>query len=335
MSGNPQWPDLPFSAWSDSCNTLQLWTQIAGKVRLALTPLINHWWNVTYRVTARGIALRATSYQARTFDIIFDFVDHQLVIEASDGRAEGFALKPMSVAEFHAAFMERLRRLGIDVHIWTMPSEIENAVPFDRDHTHGQYDPVFTQKFWQALVQADRVMNEFRARFIGKASPVHFFWGSFDLAVTRFSGRTAPPPQSVTPNVASWVMAEAYSHEVSSCGFWPGNGGYGRAAFYVYAYPEPAGYGDTPPAIGRRLLRQKRRPVHPALRRCPAGPRRRRAAARISAGNLCGGGRSGSMGSQDAGARQLTESSEWEDPRSCQRMAPSKERKERTATPVS
>ena len=152
----------------------------------------------------------------------------------------------MPVAEFYAEFMRRLRRLDIDVHIWTMPSEIENAVPFDQDRTHAQYDPAYVARFHQALVQSARVMTAFRAGFIGKASPVHFFWGSFDLAVTRFSGRTAPPPTSVTPNVASWVMAEAYSHEVSSCGFWPGNGGYGRAAFYVYAYPEPAGYGDTP-----------------------------------------------------------------------------------------
>jgi hypothetical protein len=141
--------------------------------------------------------------------------------------------------------MRRLRSLGIDVHIWTMPSEIENAVPFDQDRAHAQYDPAFAQRFWRALLQADRVMQAFRARFIGKVSPVHFFWGSFDLAVTRFSGRTAPPPTGTTPNVAGWVMAEAYSHEVSSCGFWPGNGGYGRAAFYVYAYPEPPSYGET------------------------------------------------------------------------------------------
>jgi hypothetical protein len=244
MSEISPWPDLPLAEWSETCDTLQLWTQITGKVCLALTPLINHWWNVTFRVTARGLAALAIPYQGRTFDIIFDFVNHRLVVETSDGRVEGFALKPMSVAEFYAAFMERLRRLGIDVHIWTMPCEIEHAVPFDQDRAHAQYDAAYAQKFWLALVQANRVMNEFRARFIGKVSPVHFFWGSFDLAVTRFSGRTAPPPKGVTPNVASWVMAEAYSHEVSSCGFWPGNGGYGRAAFYVYAYPEPAGYGD-------------------------------------------------------------------------------------------
>lgn len=245
MTEKPIWPDLPFAAWSETCDTLQLWTQIIGKVRIARTALINHWWNATLFVTARGLAAPAMPYDGRTFDIIFDFVDHRLVIETSDGRVEGFALEPMAVADFYDEFMQRLHRLGIDIHIWTMPSEIESALPFDRDRTHAQYDTVYAQKFWLALVQANRVMNEFRARFIGKASPVHFFWGSFDLAVTRFSGRAAPPPKGVTPNVAGWVMAEAYSHECSSCGFWPGNGGYGRAAFYVYAYPEPAGYGDT------------------------------------------------------------------------------------------
>ena len=242
---NSQWPDLPLAAWSDTCDTLQLWTQIVGKVRIALTPLVNHWWNATFHVTARGLAAPAMPYRGRTFDVGFDFAQHRLDIETSDGRAETIELKPMAVADFYAAFMAALRRLGIDVQIWTMPSEIENAIPFEKDRTHAQYDPVYVQKFWQAVVQADRVMTEFRARFLGKASPVHFFWGSFDLAVTRFSGRTAPPPQSVTPGVASRVMAEAYSHEVSSCGFWPGNGGYGRAAFYVYAYPEPEGYGDA------------------------------------------------------------------------------------------
>jgi hypothetical protein len=240
-----QWPDIPLAAWSETCDTLRLWTQIVGKVRLALTPLINHWWNVTLKVTARGLAAPAMPYAGGTIDIIFDFVHHRLDIETSDGRVESIALEPMPVATFYAEFMQRLRRLGIDVQIRTMPCEIENAIPFDQDHVHAQYDPVYAQKFWLALLQADRVMHEFRARFVGKASPVHFFWGSFDLAVTRFSGRTAPPPQSVTPHVASWVMAEAYSHEVSSCGFWPGNGGYGCAAFYVYAYPEPSGYGDT------------------------------------------------------------------------------------------
>jgi len=246
MSGNALWPDLPLSAWSDTCDTLQLWTQIAGKVRLKSTPLVNHWWNVTFHLNSRGLVAPANVYDGQCFDIVFDLVDHLLRIATSDGRVESFPLVPMSVADFYAEFMGRLQRLGVDVHIWTVPSEIENAVPFDRDRTHTQYDREYVSRFQQALVQSTRVMSEFRARFIGKVSPVHFFWGSFDLAVTRFSGRTAPPPKSVTPNVAAWVMAEAYSHEVSSCGFWPGNGGYGRAAFYVYAYPEPDGYGDTP-----------------------------------------------------------------------------------------
>ncbi|MGA2893957.1 MAG: DUF5996 family protein [Xanthobacteraceae bacterium] len=240
-----QWPDLPLTAWSETCDTLQLWTQIVGKVRIALTPLVNHWWNAPLLVTARGLAAPAIPYRGRSFDILFDFTNHQLDIETSDGRSDSLKLEPMAVADFYARFMQALRRLEIDVEILTMPCEIAGAVPFDRDRAHAQYDPAYAQKFWLVLVQAARVMADFRARFIGKASPVHFFWGSFDLAVTRFSGRTAPPPKGVTPHVASWVMAEAYSHEVSSCGFWPGNGGYGRAAFYVYAYPEPAGYGDT------------------------------------------------------------------------------------------
>jgi len=245
MRANSLWPDLPLGAWQDTCETLHRWTQIVGKVRLATTPLINHWWNVTLHVDSRGLAAPANVFAGHPFDIVFDFVDHQLRILTSDGAAEILALRPMPVADFYAQLMERLRRLGIAVHIWTMPSEIENAVPFDQDRTHGQYDPDYAQRFWQALLQASRVLNTFRARFVGKASPVHFFWGSFDLAVTRFSGRTAAPPKGVTPNVAAWVMAEAYSHEVSSCGFWPGNGGFGQAAFYVYAYPEPAGYGET------------------------------------------------------------------------------------------
>jgi Family of unknown function (DUF5996) len=245
MSTNAPWPDLPFPAWSETCDTLQLWTQIVGKVRLALTPLINHWWNVTFRVNARGLTAPANPYQGRSFDIVFDFIDHRLVIATSDARSESFALQPMTVADFYAAFMAALRRLDIEVHIRTQPCEIEDAIRFDQDRTHGKYDPEYVARFHQALVQSARVMTDFRARFIGKVSPVHFFWGSFDLAVTRFSGRTAPPPQSKTPGVAGWVMDEAYSHEVSSCGFWPGNGGLGQAAYYVYAYPEPEGYGAT------------------------------------------------------------------------------------------
>jgi hypothetical protein len=245
MVSTSLWPDLPLEAWSQTCDTLHLWTQIAGKVRIAKTPLINHWWNSTFLVTARGLAALAMPYSGGTFDIIFDFAHHQLVIETSNGRTESFALEPMTVAHFYAELMKRLHCLGIEVRIRPTPCEIEKPIFFDQDRSHAQYDPAYVQNFWHALVRSARVMNEFRARFIGKASPVHFFWGSFDLAVTRFSGRTAPPPKGHTPFVANWVMAEAYSHECSSCGFWPGNGGFGYPAYYVYAYPEPAGYGVT------------------------------------------------------------------------------------------
>jgi hypothetical protein len=245
MTANSQWPDLAYAAWSETCETLQLWTQIAGKVVLAQTTLVNHWWNVTFHVTARGMAKRAIPYSGRAFDIVFDFIDHRLDIETDGGSRESLALKPMAVADFYAAFMQCLRRLDIDVRIRPTPCEIENCVAFDKDRTHAQYNPEYVARFHQALLQSARVMSTFRSRFIGKASPVHFFWGSFDLAVTRFSGRTAQPPKGHTPNVADWVMAEAYSHECSSCGFWPGNGGFGRAAYYVYAYPEPEDYGAT------------------------------------------------------------------------------------------
>jgi hypothetical protein len=239
------WPELPWASWSETCETLHRWTQIVGKVRMALTPLVNHWWNVTFYVTSRGLTTSAIPHATRTFEVVFDFVQHRLLIQSSDGGTEILELAPMSVMDFYAEFIRRLRHLDIAVHIWTMPSEIENAVPFDKDLLHAQYDPIYAQRFWRALLQSDRVMKAFRARFLGKVSPVHFFWGSFDLAVTRFSGRRAPPPTGTTPNVANWVMREAYSHEVSSCGFWPGNGGYGQPAYYAYAYPEPADYGKT------------------------------------------------------------------------------------------
>jgi hypothetical protein len=195
----------PAADGGETCDTLQLWTQVVGKVRIALTPLINHWWNATFLVTARGLAALATPGGGGVFDISFDFVNHKLVIETSDGWVGTFALKPMMVADFYAEIMERLHHLGIDVRIWTMPGEIENPIPFEQDRTHAQYDPVYAQRFWRTLVQVNRVMHAFRARFIGKVSPVHFFWGSFDLAVTRFSGRTAPAPKGGTPNVADWV----------------------------------------------------------------------------------------------------------------------------------
>jgi hypothetical protein len=238
------WPELPLERWSETCETLHRWTQIVGKVQLALTPLVNHWWNVTFHVTARGLATPPLPYRGRVFDVTFDFVDHRLSIQVSDGASETLALAPMAVADFYAEFMRRLRRLDIAVPISTMPSEIENAVPFEQDRAHAQYDPLYAARFLRALVQNDRVFKVFRARFIGKVSPVQFFWGSFDLAVTRFSARRAPPPRGPTAKVSPMV-AEAYSHEVSSCGFWPGNGGYGRAAYFVYAYPQPVGYGKT------------------------------------------------------------------------------------------
>jgi hypothetical protein len=240
------WPSLAFEDWKDTCETLQLWSQVVGKVRLKLAPMVNHWWQVTLYVTARGLTTSAMPYQDRFVQIDFDFLDHRLILRTSDGRSDQFPLTACSVADFHTEVMQRLRTLGIDVHIWTMPSEIENAIPFERDRAHHSYDRDAAQRFWRQLVQADRVMNVFRGRFLGKCSPVHFFWGSFDLAVTRFSGGPAPPLSGHSPNLGDWVMREAYSHEVSSCGFWPGNGGYGKAAFYAYAYPEPAGFGDAP-----------------------------------------------------------------------------------------
>jgi hypothetical protein len=242
MPQHRDWPELPLAAWSESVETLHRWTQVVGKIQLRLTPLLNHWWNVTLFATSRGLTTPPLPYAGGTFTIAFDLVKHRLIIEASGGACEAFALEPMSVADFYARLMASLRRLNIEVEIWTMPVEIVAALPFPEDRGHAAYDRIWVARFWQALSQSDRVLKEFRARFLGKASPVHFFWGSFDLAVTRFSGRRAPPPTGTTPNLGAWVMQEAYSHEVSSCGFWPGNGGYGRAAFYTYAYPEPDGF---------------------------------------------------------------------------------------------
>ena len=238
------WPELPFAAWKDNCETLHLWTQVIGKVKLALSPLSNHWWGIVLFVTARGLTTGAMPYRDRVLQIDFDFCAHQLIMRTSDAREERIALAPMTTADFYAAVMAALRALDVDVRIWTMPVEIEGAIPFDTDRTHASYVAAAANTFWRQLVQADRVFNIFRAPFLGKVSPSHFFWGSFDLAVTRFSGRAAPPLKSnSTPNVAAWVMNEAYSHECASVGFWPGNGGYGRAAVYAYAYPEPDGFG--------------------------------------------------------------------------------------------
>ncbi len=238
------WPELPFEAWQETYATLHLWTQIVGKIRLALTPMCNHWWQTTLYVTARGLTTSPIPYRALSFQIDFDFIDHELHIETSHGAKESVALFPRSVADFYEELMARLHSLGIDAAIWTVPVEIVDRTPFEQDRGHAAYDPDYAQRFWRALVQVDRVLKEFRSRFTGKVSPVHFFWGSFDLAVTRFSGRRAPEHPGA-PNVARFVMREAYSHEVSSCGFWPG-AGLGRPAFYAYAYPAPEGFGEYP-----------------------------------------------------------------------------------------
>ena len=238
------WPALPFEEWKDTCDTLHLWTQIVGKIRLACAPMINHWWQVPLYVTSRGLTTSAMPYESRSFQIDFDFIDHRLVIQVSDGAAEIIPLEPVSVAEFYREVTGRLRSLGLGVRIWTMPVEIPEPIRFENDRIHRSYDRQSAQRFWHALRLADQLLTTFRARFIGKASPVHFFWGGFDLAVTRFSGRHAPPHPGA-PNMPLHVAQESYSHEVSSCGFWPGNGGYGRAAFYSYAYPEPPGYAQA------------------------------------------------------------------------------------------
>jgi Family of unknown function (DUF5996) len=241
LSSAEDWPSLPSAGWDETRATLHLWTQIIGKIRLAQAPMLNHWWQVPLYVTSRGLATSPIPYGARTFQIDLDFIDHALQISLDDGRREGFDLAPRSVAEFHAELMRRMRSLGLEVRIWTMPCEIEHPIRFEEDHRHAAYDAEFVNRFWHVLVQADRVLTAFRAPFLGKVSPVHFFWGSFDLAVTRFSGRRAPTHPGA-PNVADKVTREAYSHEVSSAGFWPGAAGLSEPVFYAYAYPQPDGF---------------------------------------------------------------------------------------------
>ncbi|THD79253.1 MAG: hypothetical protein E7812_09240 [Phenylobacterium sp.] len=238
------WPALAYDDWADTQATLHLWTQVVGKIRMTLSPPVNHWWHVPLYVTARGLTTTPMPCGGRTLEICFDFVAHELRLDCSDGAGERIALKPMSVAAFYRAVMAALDRLGVRVRIWTTPCEVENPVPFETDEVHAAYDPEAAQRFWRVLVRADEVMKTFRGRFLGKASPVHFFWGSFDLAVTRFSGRRAPPHPGSAILPAS-VSREAYSHEVSSCGFWPGAAGV-APLFYAYAYPEPPGFADAP-----------------------------------------------------------------------------------------
>jgi hypothetical protein len=231
------WPELPLEAWQDTYATLHMWTQIVGKVRLALSPNINHWWGVPLYVNALGLTTSAIPYARGNFEIQFDFLHHKLVIRTSNDAILTMALAPRSVADFYREFMGALASLGISVKIWKMPVEIPNPIPFDQDTKHASYDPEYANRFWWILVCCDEVFDEFRAGFIGKASPVHFFWGSFDLATTRFSGRRAPKREG-----ADSITREAYSHEVISAGFWPGGGDIKGAAFYAYAAPEPAGF---------------------------------------------------------------------------------------------
>ncbi|WP_189939104.1 DUF5996 family protein [Streptomyces sulfonofaciens] len=238
------WPRLRVADWSDTRDTLHMWAQIIGKIRLAHAPLINHWWQVTLYVSPRGLTTSAVPYRTGAFDIEFDFVDHQLRIRSSDGGIRQVGLAPKTVARFHEETMRALDELGIEAPIQSHPNEVQTAIPFAEDDRHASYDPAAAHLFWRQLMQADRVMGRFRSRFMGKVSPVHLFWGAMDLACTRFSGRTAPPHPGGAPNCGDWVMVEGYSRELSSCGFWPGGGEEG--AFYAYAYPEPEGFAEYP-----------------------------------------------------------------------------------------
>jgi hypothetical protein len=240
VSTKDVWPALPIGAWSDTCATLQLWMQVVGKVRLALVPPINHSWHVTLYPTIRGVTTAPIPHGTRMLQIDFDFIDHQLVVETSEGARQTFALEPMTVAAFFKKVMSALDAVGTPVRIWPMPMEIAHPISFEQDETHHDYDPEFVQRFGRVLLQTTRVFTTFRARFRGKVSPIHLFWGALDLACTRFSGRTAPEHPSM-PGLPDRVTRDAYSHEVCSCGFWPGMPGV-EPMFYSYAYPEPPGY---------------------------------------------------------------------------------------------
>ena len=236
------WPEIEYASWRDTAVTLQMWTQMAGKVRLALSPWLNHGWQVPLYVNARGLGTSPIHLGRGMLQIDFDFVDHRLVICTSEGPYRGFHLEPMSVATFYRRFMKELEAAGVPVTISTMPSEVPEPIRFPDDEVHASYDPVAVERFWRALQQADRLFQLFRTSFLGKSSPVHFFWGSFDLAVTRFSGREAPLHPGGVPGLPDAITREAYSHEVSSAGFWPGSENFPRPAFYSYAYPMPAGF---------------------------------------------------------------------------------------------
>lgn len=239
---NAFWPDIPFEPWKDSCATLHLWTQIVGKYRLARTPWVNHSWHATFYVTPRGLTTSPIPAGNRAVQFDFDFVDHQFIATLSNGTRESFALTPMTVAAFYDRFVALTERLGIQTKIHGSPNEVADPIPFREDDVHGAYDADAVQRYWRALVAIDGVFKTFRTGFLGKVSPVHLFWGSFDLAVTRFSGRTAPPHPGGIPALPDTVTREAYSHEVSSAGFWPGGGPVDYPAFYSYAYPSPEGF---------------------------------------------------------------------------------------------
>jgi Family of unknown function (DUF5996) len=236
------WPALPYATWADTCATLQLWTQIVGKIRLARAPWLNHSWHVALYVTARGLTTSPIPHGARTLQIDFDFIDHVLWVRTSDGQFRQLVLKPMAVAEFYADILIALKELGLEIAISPMPCEIADAIPFDQDTMHASYDAAAANRFWRVLLAVHQVFAHFRTGFLGKVSPVHFFWGSFDLAVTRFSGRKAPRHPGGVPHLPNAVAQEAYSHEVSSAGFWPGGGAIDYPAFYSYAYPAPEGF---------------------------------------------------------------------------------------------
>ncbi|MGE5469453.1 MAG: DUF5996 family protein [Bacteroidota bacterium] len=239
------WPPLPYAEWRETSATLHLWTQIVGKIRGARTPWLNHSWHVPFYLTTRGLTTSPIPCGERCFEIDFDFITHRLLIHRDDGELRSLPLEPRPVADFYREFMAQLNSLGLETTIHPVPNEVLEAIPFAEDTVHAAYDAAAAHRFWRVLVQADRVLKQFRSEFIGKCSPVHFFWGSFDLAVTRFSGRRAPPHPGGVPNCPDWVTRDAYSHEVSSCGFWPGNDAMPFPLFYAYAYPQPPGYSTT------------------------------------------------------------------------------------------
>lgn len=244
LSRDEAWPPLPHGGWADTCATLHLWLQIVGKIRLTRTPWINHQWHVTLYLTARGLTTSPIPHDGRSFEIDLDFIDHRLRIRGSGGEAGELELRPRSVADFHGRLLEELGRLGYPMAIHGRPNELPDPIPFAEDQVHAHYDPEAANRFWRALVSADRVFRDFRGEFIGKCSPVHLFWGAMDLAVTRFSGRRAPEHPGGIPYLPDWITREAYSHEVSSAGFWPG-GPTQPAIFYSYAYPEPEGFREA------------------------------------------------------------------------------------------